>query len=94
MKRMVRFLRSQKGWNTVLTVVFTAAVAGGYTWARSGEDSWERLFRTWIVMWGSVAVFFAVIALFLSPPWFRKSNKGPVRRAVSASSPVVGCAGD
>ena len=75
MNSMVRFLRSQNGWNTVVTLAYLAAVAGGYAWARAGADSWERFCRTFLVMGESIVGCFALLALYLSPPWFRKSNR-------------------
>jgi len=79
MKRIVRFLLSRNGWNTVVTLAYLAAVAGGYIWTLSGGDAWDRVCRTWLVMWESLAGCFAILGLFMSPPWFRKSNAGVER---------------
>lgn len=74
MKRMVRFLHTQNGWNTVGTLLYALAVAAGYVWARSGADAFDRFCRTWLVMWESLAGCGLMLAWYLSPPWFRKPN--------------------
>jgi len=80
---IVRFLRSQNGWNTVGTLLYALAVAGGYAWAQSGDDAFDRFCRMWLVMWESLAGCGLMLAWYLSPPWFRKPNAVNDASAVS-----------
>ncbi len=55
MKAVVRFLRSQNGWNLCVTLLYLWIVAIGYFWAQSATDVWDRFSRTWLVASESIA---------------------------------------